>query len=350
MSEQQQSTTSSNSVPSEVNGIAVGTQDGFIRLYHHVPRNQKHDFDSDPTGLLLGHTKSISALYSNETHLPNYICSGSWDCDVRIFNQKTMKCLFKLTKKAQGEEDVKEIIGGHTMEVANINSFMKDSIPYLVTGGLDCQLKIWQIENDNVTLKNSFIPKDGTMECSIWCSSFTKDNKFFIGGLQDGTTRGFDLETGKLVSRFKIHSNSIRKILNIPTNEKNLLITASSDNSIKAVDLRANQIAFRFDNTQNSGMMDIACLNDSLFAVDTTGSIKELSLKMLSEKNTAKTIVNQVKTAHRGVITSALLHKGLLFTGGGADKVVKVWDISKSLKLLHTLNLQDGVFALTGLQ
>ncbi|KAG2378668.1 hypothetical protein C9374_007816 [Naegleria lovaniensis] len=327
-----------------------------------------------PSGLLVGHTRPVSALDSisfGTSSNDSRILSGGWDADIRIFDGRTMECLMILENFIQKkedsvekenivEEDTVKIKGkGHTQEVLALSHCkMGDEEALVVSGGMDSYVKIWKLKasvdgkQDEVELLHTILQKEAQQERAIW--SLTVDASLnspvvYSSCLEDGMVRGYDVTTLKMVAKMKLHLNDVRhvKVANC-LDSKACLFTCSSDKSLKCVDLRANKVAMRAENISQNVLMNFTLddTNERLYLADSGGSIHSFDTRMSLKR------VDEVKNAHRGGITKLVYNKGMLYSGGGADKALKAWNCSDGKKVpspVATVEVNDPIFAMTKL-
>ena len=386
------------------NGIIVGCQDSFIRMYHHFNRRYEDNTDINPSGLLVGHTRAVSSLDtisfgSVNSDAPQRFVSGSWDSDMRLFDAKSMECIFLVegvdkptptnppsatlqdvsdlpaTEQEQlPQADTVTLTGkGHSLEVLALSHCVIQPVgeanhsALIVSGGMDAHIKVWNLnirknENgawvDDISLNTEFVhretgPVQGgsaqTDEIGIWTlaldGSVAGTPQVYCGTLADGMVRGYDINSHKMIAKMKLHTDGVRhlRVANLNSGNSATLVSSSSDRSIKCVDLRANKVSMRSENISQHVSMhfDFDETNTMLFVADSGGSIRSFDTRMSLKK------VDEVKFGHQGAITKIIYNKGLIYTGGGADKIVKVWDANRKLAAVATIPINDAVFAMS---
>nr|CAG4718218.1 unnamed protein product [Naegleria fowleri] len=367
MSQQQTPAIITSTSTTTNNGVVVGCQDSFIRMYHSFSSSSEQQEPIQPSGLLVGHTKPVSALDSISLEGSSRILSGGWDADIRMFDGSTMECLMILEncnnleeagQQSESEDTVKIRGKGHNQEVLAL-THCKTSTPneaLIFSGGMDSRIKIWNLKaspdgkQDQIELVTTILQKEAQQERAIW--SLTADSSLnspvvYSSCLEDGMVRGYDVTTLKMVAKMKLHLNDVRhvKVANC-LDSKPCLFTCSSDKSLKCVDLRANKVAMRVENISQNVLMNFILddTSERLYLADSGGSIYNFDTRMSLKK------VDEVKNAHRGGITKLVYNKGMLYSGG-ADKTLKAWNCGGGKKLTHvaTVEVNDPIFAMTKL-
>ncbi|EFC39220.1 predicted protein [Naegleria gruberi] len=370
MSEQQATTSSTTTATTHqvVNGVTVGCQDSFIRMYHHFSRkfDDNNGEDIQPSGLLVGHLKPVSALdsvcFGSSENAKHRIVSGGWDGDVRVFDANSMECLVLLENTSKPPEEIESphdtltVKGkGHSMEVLAVShAKLGAEEALLVTGGMDSTVRVWKWRTtedarvDEINYETTLNHREGKEDIGVW--SLTVDTGasnpvVYSSCLHDGMIRGYDITTQKLVAKMKLHTSDVRHVKVTDLQSKATLISCSSDKSIKCVDLRGNKVSMRAENVSTNTVMHFSLddNNNMLYCADNAGCIRSLDTRMGLKK------VDEVKNAHRGGITKIVYNKGLIYTGGGADKVVRVWDANKRLAPVAFVPVNDAIFSMAKL-
>lgn len=159
----------------------------------------------------------IDACFDNKEQ---FIFSGSLDNTAKLWNLKTKKLISDYT--------------GHTAPINCLKSFKKKQTG--VTGGLDCHIKEWDFNNNNMV-------RD--LNCLSGCYSLEipSDDSYILSGHDDGVIRMWNNndETSK---EFKLHND---KVLDIKIIDKNLFLSLGEDNNIKLFDLRKEEPIYTID-------------------------------------------------------------------------------------------------------
>lgn len=152
-------------------------------------------------------------------------------------------------------ERVKHTLNGHQDRVTACSfAYDKDRC---VTGSADRTIKIWDVNKGNIIK---------TVMCGSSCTSLkvAKDNLRIISAHTDRSVKIFSLKTGEQIASFKdIHDSAITSI--DLTEDNNLILTCSRDNTLRLIDLRMNKalsIVLRHDAYMCSCDYSKACFVD----------------------------------------------------------------------------------------
>ncbi|OCL93957.1 caspase family protein [Aliarcobacter thereius] len=249
-----------------------------------------------------------------------YISDIKWDGK----NQENLFSSLYVDKDGNIKESAEfphKTLNGHN---DNINSIaISPDNKYLVSGGLDKTIKIWDI-NSGKLLNTLYGHTD-----RIWTITISKNSKYIISGSADKTIKIWDFNSGKLLNTLKGHTSSVNSIAISP--DSKYLFSGSLDKTIKIWDINSAKLL----NTlygHSSGVLTIKISPDNkyLFSGSFDKTIK------IWDINSAK-LLNTLHGHSRAILTIAISSDSKYLFSGSADKTIKIWDIN-STKLLNTLH------------
>ncbi|ETO33008.1 WD-40 repeat protein [Reticulomyxa filosa] len=296
--------------------ICSGSYDNTVRVWDVKNNKQIQLFNGH-----LGYVYCVKfSPYHYYNHCNTVICSSSSDNTIRFWDIKDNRQL--------------QIFSGHADGICGIDLSSFNYGHYLCSGSFDTTIRLWDVE----TSKSLHVFKGH--ENSVWCVDFSpvksnsdnNDNKSNIigviggngyticSGSKDKTIRIWDIETVKPVVVFKGHEHWIRSAkygsnkLGICGGE-NTILSGSWDKSIRLWDIRSGQQIQVF----NGHTHWVAAVEYSPFVVD--------NIEFGSSSN---------------VICS-----------GSWDNSIRFWDIRSNKKELHAINGDeddDGIICLKFIQ
>ncbi|KAI9140738.1 WD40-repeat-containing domain protein [Paraphysoderma sedebokerense] len=201
--------------------IVTGSRDATLRVWK-LPNPEKDSpylasEHSDESGssnpyfirTLSGHGHSVRALAGHG----NIVCSGSYDCTVRVWDIAQGECLWRLTGHSQkvysivydgvskcwsGSMDASvrcwDVTTGQCLAVldghASLVGLLELTPKHLISAAADASLRIWSTEDNS--LQSTLQAHNGAITC------FQFDNYKVISG-SEGHIKLWDLKSGKVV-------------------------------------------------------------------------------------------------------------------------------------------------------
>ncbi|PRP81044.1 WD40 repeat-containing protein [Planoprotostelium fungivorum] len=248
-------------------------------------------------------------------------------------------------------------LGGH---LGKVTCFSRIEDNLMISGSYDRTLRLWDV-------KEGFAMNvyKGHTE-SIRAVSLNTANRLIFSA-SDNHLKIWSLDTAKITSNIKIHSDPISCLVYIA--EKNIIITGSSDRTVKVIDAKS----LRTIKTISGHKHGINCLHyqKNTLAVGSKESIHVYDLSLLDKISTVlrgipNTVVNAVATegdtiisgssdgqirfyerhqptsileGHRGEI-SCMQHDENKIVSGSEDGIVCVWSMQKRA-MVKTIEIAD---------
>lgn len=115
----------------------------------------------------------------------------------------------------------------HSTEVSSLSLGNKSKI--LATGGKDCKVNIWTINNNCESSSNIWTL--GSNKSPIEALTFDADEAYVVSGAANGSIKVFDLNEGKLAKSLNGHQVNITSLMCHEFGE--FLVSGSADCSMK---------------------------------------------------------------------------------------------------------------------
>ncbi|ETO08069.1 WD-40 repeat-containing protein [Reticulomyxa filosa] len=281
--------------------ICSGSEDKTVRVWN-VDTNQQIQLFNKHSSYVFCVKFSQYHYYNNHR---NVICSSSDDKTIRFWDFKDNQQL--------------QIFNGHTSAVCGIEFSPFNGGRYLCSGSFDYTIRLWDVKTSK--LLHTFNGHKGR----IWCvdisplqsnnSNRNDNNKIndigviggngytICSGSFDETIYIWDIETTKQCIVFKGHDSSVRSVKYGSNELVNTILSGSFDTSVRLWDIRSGQQIQMFDRHKNS----VWGVEYSPFVVK--------NLEVGSSSN---------------VICSA-----------SGDNTIRFWDIRSNKKELHVINGYD---------
>ncbi|ETO35858.1 G-protein beta WD-40 repeats containing protein [Reticulomyxa filosa] len=220
--------------------ICSGSDDNTVRVWNIEKNKQIQSFNGHSSGVFC--VKFSQYYYHN--HHRNVICSSSHDKTIRFWDFKDNQLL--------------QLFNGHTAWVGSIEFSPFNSGRYLCSGSGDGTIRLWDVETSKI------LHIFNEHKSCVWCvdisplqSNNSKNESSGIGliggngytvcsGLRDKTIWVWDIETTKQLIVFKGHKDSVWSV-KYGSNElgingcANIILSGSDDRSVRLWDIRSGQ-------------------------------------------------------------------------------------------------------------
>ena len=321
--------------------MAAGSDDATVKLWKL--EGKTYQFPKS----LEGHVDFVRSLAFNRE---GKLASASYDNTVRLWDVERGKCI--------------KVFRGHTHRLRAI-AFSPDD-KTIVSGGWDHQLKIWNIDEGNDSLRSlqgktywicsADISPDGEFVVSgsddktlklwnvesgkiiktftghdnwVWTVAFSPDGKLLASGSFDKTVRLWNIHSGECLHTLKGHVNWVWAVAFSP--DRKYLVSGSDDKAVKMWDVKTGEMLKEFKNKDSKWVRSVAFSPNS----DLIASGSDDSKIRIWDVETEK--ANFLEGHSDRVRSVAFSPDGKTLASASYDKTVKIWDIT-SQKCLHTLD------------
>ncbi|CAH1260001.1 unnamed protein product [Diabrotica balteata] len=259
------------------------------------------------------------------------------------------------------------------------DSILSDEPPtdYIVTGGVDDLVKVWELQDDRLVLKHNLeghslgvvsvaVSHNGKLCASssldssmriwdlekgekianvdvgpvdLWTVAFSPDDKYIISGSRKITA--YSVETAKAEQTFETRGKFTLSIAYSPDGK--YIASGAIEGIINIFDVAANKLL----HTLEGHAMPIRSL---CFSPDSqlllTGS-DDGYMKLYDVRDQKTRLIGTLSGHASWVLSVAFSPDGKNFVSGSSDKTVKVWDVA-TRQCLHTFNEHtDQVWGVT---
>ncbi|ETN99165.1 WD-40 repeat protein, partial [Reticulomyxa filosa] len=192
-----------------------------------------------------GYSKCVNTIQFSPFTGGRYLCSGSDDNTIRLWDVETSKSL--------------HVFNGHScyvwcVEFSPLQNNSKDTNKIGVVGGAgyticsgsnDKTIRLWDIENTKqLAVFNGHESRVSSVKYSRNETSIVGGN-MICSGSGDKTVRLWDIRTGKQIHIFKGHTSDVLAVEYLPSendsSDTNIICSGSNDNTIRFWDIRANK-------------------------------------------------------------------------------------------------------------
>jgi len=217
----------------------------------------------------------------------------------------------------------KELTNLKISDSAVISSIIYENIVYAITA-------------DNKLHSVSLTPFSLVTTTDMYDSPFCFNsgvNEIFIG-FNNGSIKRFDLTTKAFDSLFISHISPVTAMVRDPNKE--LLISAGTDNQLKLYDLSKRSEVGLLMGTSNSKANSLTLSSDGSILVSAHDD-NMLKIWRMSESRQIKNI-----NEHNAPVYNVLFsHDNSFFVSGGKDKILNVWN-GDNYKLMKSVSLKEG--------
>ncbi|ETO10907.1 G-protein beta WD-40 repeats containing protein, partial [Reticulomyxa filosa] len=217
--------------------ICSGSRDNTVRVWDVKTAKQIKEFNGHSHFVYCAKFSPYHYYYCGLNHLRPTVCSSSQDKTIRFWD-------FETSKEFQ-------VLNGHTGWVSGITFSPFNNGRYLCSTSSDKTVRLWDVETYKAL--HIFNGHKG----AVWCVDFSpllnynsnKSNSTgviggngytFCSGSYDNTICLWDIETAKECSVFKGHEHVVGSVKYSPY-ETNILCSGSGDRSIRLWDLRSKK-------------------------------------------------------------------------------------------------------------
>lgn len=239
---------------------------------------------------------------------------------------------------------------------------------YIVTGGVDDLVKVWELEDDSLKMKHELeghslgvisvaVSNDGklcasssldssmriwnlqkgekitTIDCGpvdLWTLAFSPDDKHIISGSQAGIVSVYSVETAKLEKSLDTTRGKFTLSIAYSPDGK-YIASGAIDGFINIFDVDSNKLC----RTLNGHAMPIRslCFSPDSQLLLTASDDGHMKLYDVQHANVVGTLSGHASW----VLSVSFSPDGKYFVSGSSDKSVKVWEVS-SKQCIHTFN------------
>ena len=202
--------------------------------------------------------------------------------------------------------------------------FARDALPSLVEKG--------EVFDERTSEENFYIDKSGEVN-SV---TISQDAKYIVSGLENGSVKVWDRESGRLLKILEGHTRAVRSVA--ISQDVKYIVSGSEDKSVKVWERESGKLLETLDG-HILDVYSVAISEDSQYIV--SGS-RDNSVKIW-ERESGKLLTTL--TGHKSIVTSVAISKDARYiVSGSADKSVKIWE-RESGKLLKSLEDKFDVYS-----
>eukprot|EP01111_Echinosteliopsis_oligospora_P010622 TRINITY_DN335_c0_g1_i1.p1 TRINITY_DN335_c0_g1~~TRINITY_DN335_c0_g1_i1.p1 ORF type:complete len:469 (-),score=118.53 TRINITY_DN335_c0_g1_i1:100-1506(-) len=219
-----------------------------------------------------------------------------------------------------------KILRGHTGVVKCID--YDPSLSRVASGSCDGSIRIWDVSKGKKKCVNVL---EGHTN---WVRGVQATGNLLVSASSDRTLKLWDVQSGECLQTFDGHTNYVRSL----QFEDNKLVSGSADGTIRLWDMTTGQATGIFRSPSSCAVRDFQFEGNKLVSAFADSTIRIWDLTQAS----AITAVENNPSAITGELTGhtlplwCLRFQGHRLVSGSADRSVKVWDMRK-MSCIHTL-------------
>ncbi|XP_049821444.1 WD repeat-containing protein 61 isoform X2 [Aethina tumida] len=212
------------------------------------------------------------------------------------------------------ELELKHNLEGHQSGVVSVA--ISNSGKLCVSRGLDCTLRIWDIE------KGSQIAEAVVMPTDSWSVLFTQDDQHVISCSKAGIVTLYNAKTGKPERKFGKNTKGSYPYSMACSPDGKIVVTGSADGIINAYDIHNGKHCGRVESHAKA-------IRSMCFTYDSQNlltSSEDQQMRVYDVQTTGIDMVTTICGHDSYILSVSLSPNGKYFVSGSADMTIKVWD------------------------
>ena len=269
------------------------------------------------------------------------ICSGSGDNTIKIWNSFSGKCIKTLGSEEDGEGE------GHTDWINSVAYSPDPDGKYICSGSCDKSIKIWNTDHNSSKFGECIKTLGGHTD-EVNSVAYSPDGKNICSGSSDATIKIWETFSGKCIKTLegKGWYDLIMSVVYSPDGEN--ICSGSNDNTIKIWNTFTGECIKTLGGKEEGkghtrGLRSVAYSRDGEYicsgSYDATIKIWDSNPKSPNFGECIKTLVNE-EGHTKTVYSVAYSSDGENICSGSADNTIKIWNnIIRSTKAAKHQNL-----------
>ncbi|GJQ73963.1 hypothetical protein Trydic_g18897 [Trypoxylus dichotomus] len=239
----------------------------------------------------------------------DYLISGGLDDLVKVWELRDEKL------------ELKHKLEGHSLGVVSVA--VSNDGRLCASSSLDSSMRIWDLKSGEKTSSIEVGPVD------LWTVAFSPDDKFIISGSHSGKITMYSVETAKAEQTLDTRGKFTLSIAYSPDGK--YVASGAVDGIINIFDVASNKLC----HTLEGHAMPIRslCFSPDSQLLLTASDDGHMKLYDVQHANVVGTLSGHASW----VLSVAFSPDGTHFVSGSSDKTVKVWEVSTK-QCIHTFN------------